>query len=309
MEAKVLSTKSDKLIVHKLALHQDLEAVCSDVLRLPLLSVKLQGYHNLFTRSFSFSEASKYFTEPPKLKLENALLNLINFDVSDLLYFKTTCELSVPICTTYLEECRIDDSHEKPDAIFLHKFLPTFVKFPSTARRELYLQNASKNCVKGSIDVLAGTLANGNKPCLEIKDGTQLMNIYLGSCAEAKSPRVRSRTKADEDLKMVYQPITEVCAVSELCTFGCKEVPLLNLLGSQHTIRPFLYFKHYDVLLTTETPVTYKDGSGNVDLYGLLLLKLLFMLDKYPFHKKCLETIEKTGWKTVVNQMHIPMSR
>ena len=97
---------------------------------------------------------------------------------------------------------------------------------------------------------------------------------------------------------MVYQPITEVCAVSELCTFACQEVPLpLILLGSRHTFRPFLYFWHYDALLITETPITYKDHSGTIHLHGLVFLKLLFMLDKHPFYKECLQQIEMTGWK------------
>ncbi len=65
---------------------------------------------------------------------------------------------------------------------------------------------------------------------------------FLGSISEAKNHLEDSRTRDDEDLKSVYQPITELCALSEVCTYpdDSKGIPLVNIFASRHTYyRPF----------------------------------------------------------------------
>ena len=93
---------------------------------------------------------------------------------------------------------------------------------------------------------------NGSKARIGVTVGKNklLKNIILRSICESKSFTVRlsghlpdSRTSVDEDLKSIYQPITEVCAVSELCRITCDEVPGVNIFGSRHTYRPFLFFR------------------------------------------------------------------
>lgn len=110
--------------------------------------------------------------------------------------------------------------------------------------REVYFRNTKcKNCVGGKIDVITGRPKNGSKARISVAVGkNKLENIYLGSVCEAKNFTVRffghlpdSRTSVDEDVKSIYQPITEVCAVSELCTITCDKVPVVNVFGSRHT--------------------------------------------------------------------------
>lgn len=115
--------------------------------------------------------------------------------------------------------------------------------------REVNFKNvAKKKCGRGHIDIVVGTLCNGNKPQVSVS-GTnrKLTKLYVATINEAKNYSVRqpgrlpdSRTRDDADLKSVYQPICELCAFSELCTFECNEVPLINIFGSRHTFRPFL---------------------------------------------------------------------
>ena len=49
----------------------------------------------------------------------------------------------------FLENVVIDDLYEKADAIFMQIFLPTFLKIPTMAGRNLHLKNVSIKCVKG----------------------------------------------------------------------------------------------------------------------------------------------------------------
>lgn len=76
---------------------------------------------------------------------------------------------------------------------------------------------------------------------------------FLGSISEAKNHLEDSRTRDDEDLKSVYQPITELCALSEVCMILRGYHWLTFLLAGIH----IGLFKEYDVLiLTTLTPIT-----------------------------------------------------
>lgn len=91
---------------------------------------------------------------------------------------------------------------------------------------------------------------------------SQLRNLYVVTINESNHVRQSghlpdSRTQPGLDLKALYQPATELISFSELCQFTCKCVPLINIFGSRHTFRPLLYLRDYDVLLTTETPITF----------------------------------------------------
>ena len=77
----------------------------------------------------------------------------------------------------------------------------------------------------------------------------------------------------------------ELMAVSEVCTFENTEVPLVNIFGNRHAFRPLLYFKKYDVLLTTPKPYMYVflDENKKIHFLGLAMLHILFTLHRYPF--------------------------
>ena len=86
-----------------------------------------------------------------------------------------------------------------------------------------------------------------------------------------------------DDLKALHQPITLLCSMSELCEAMDPSIPLIGLYGNRYSYRPLLYFREHDVLLTTSTPFTYFDSQQRIDLHGLVFLRVLAMLQDYPF--------------------------
>lgn len=50
-------------------------------------------------------------------------------------------------------------------------------------------------------------------------------------------------------------------------------------------------------MLITPTPFTYFDSKGQVDVHGIVLLRVLSMLQQYEFAKEKLDKLEKLGWK------------
>lgn len=78
-----------------------------------------------------------------------------------------------------------------------------------------------------------------------------------------------------------------------MCTYAedSDEVPLVCIFANRHTIRPFLYFHHYDVLLTTLKPVTFSPHRETVDIH------VLFLLDAHPFSAEILGRATKSKWK------------
>lgn len=97
----------------------------------------------------------------------------------------------------------------------------------------------------------------------------------------------------------MYQPITQILSLSEMCTYAedSDEVPLVCIFANRHTMRPFLYFHHYDVLLTTLKPVTFSPHQETVDIHGMILIKLLFLLDAHRFNAEILGRATKSKWK------------
>ena len=151
-----------------------------------------------------------------------------------------------------------------------------------------------KPCGRGKIDIVMGTLGNGNKPHVQVKESDKsITNVFVTSLQEAKKMFFKT---PEQDLKSIYQPICEGISFAELCTFPCAEVPLVIMLATRHVFRPFLYFKKHDVLLTVERPVTYFDGNS-VHLHGIVLLKLLFSLHEMKFKKSFFKNCPKTGWQ------------
>lgn len=131
-----------------------------------------------------------------------------------------------------------------------------------------------------------------------------MKNLYLVSISEGKStdtnllpiPTVTSDFTHDTDQNMsLVQPMLETMAISEVCEEESNNVPVINIFGNRENFRPLLYFKTYDVMLTTPKPFTYKYGK-EVCLYGLVLMHLLCGIHKYSFHTNELRRTKTTGW-------------
>ena len=75
--------------------------------------------------------------------------------------------------------------------------------------------------------------------------------MYCSAIIEAKSLNV-----AIAGAKQNFcQPISEILAMSQTCSFGNSDIPLVLLFGNRNRYRPLLYFNSHDVLLTTANPV------------------------------------------------------
>lgn len=111
-----------------------------------------------------------------------------------------------------------------------------------------------------------------------------------------------SRVSETEDLKALYQPIMELCALGELCQIQNDTVPIIGIYGSRYSYKPLLFFREHDVLYTTRTPFTYWDDKGQVDLHGLVFLRALAMLEQYPINVTYLTSGKKLGWKDARGQ-------
>lgn len=255
----------------------DLATVCSEVLRTELVRVELKGHEKLFKQSFNFSGASSFFTKGPQLIPGDALINLVPAFNSVMLELLVKATLG-PI-QQFLLNYTFENSPERMDVVFLQKFFGCFLDHPHASMREVYFSGVKKKPLgRGSIDVLAGKLCNDNKPQVQVKGRDQQMTkVFVWICTEAKHRSERlsanlpdSRLPQEQlDLKAFYQPIAILCSFSELCTLPNEEVPIVGLYASRYSYRPLLYFRKYDVLLTTATPFTYFDTEGRIDLHFL----------------------------------------
>ena len=73
-----------------------------------------------------------------------------------------------------------DSTVERQDQIFLQHFLSCFLKEPHVTLREIYFNGVkNKPLGQGKIDVIAGTLKNGNKPIIKIKGTDQQINQFF----------------------------------------------------------------------------------------------------------------------------------
>lgn len=189
--------------------------------------------------------------------------NYISFTASDHNVLDLQLQAFLGPLQLFMSTYVFDSSLEHVDAVFLAQFLTSFLTPPYASLRVKNTKNT--NCARGKIDVVVGQLCNGSKPQVNVVGtDSQIHKLYVATINEAKNYAVRqsgrlpdSRVPDETDLKTIYQPICELAAFSELCTFPCDEIPLINIFGSRYTFRPFLYFRKYDVLLTTSTPFTF----------------------------------------------------
>lgn len=102
-----------------------------------------------------------------------------------------------------------------------------------------------------------------------------------------------------EDSKKLLQPLVSLLAVAQKCTFSNICVPVIAIFGNRYKYRPLLYFKEYDVALTTPRTISLRTDD-TVDTYGLMFLHILFNLHDNPFKSSELNKLPKTGWTDIM---------
>lgn len=280
---------------------RDVSAVCVEVTKTPLYSVKLEGHEKLFREGFDISKASTFFTEPPTLKFEVNFDDLLDLQIADFNALVDDVKTRLSGTEIFLSLYDKLPAVEREVGCFYEKFLALFLDLPYITQRQVVFANVKSNLPHGSIDGLIGRCGNGNRPVACVKNSNEFSRIYIVATTEAKLD-VRlsgflpdSRTREDEDLKTAYQPIVQTCAFSEMCTFQDSRTPLICIYGDMNTFRPFLYFNKSDVLLTTQLPFTFNDGT--VHIHALALLALLFRMYNHPCKLSTSDEIRKCGWQ------------
>lgn len=198
----------------------------------------------------------------------------------------------------YLRDTEVDES---ASAKFLQEFLSLFVGGANVTMRELFFRNiASEKCVSGSIDVVVGKPTNGGKPVITFPEGASLQTIVLACVAEAK-PQLSgglpgSTLSPGLELLAIYQPMLQLCAISEMCKFTKRNIPVISFYGSHQSLRPFIYFREYDVMLSTVTALNIQNSNSSF-MHSVAFVKLMFMISNFNFTENKLRLTPKTGWK------------
>ena len=111
---------------------------------------------------------------------------------------------------------------------------------------------------------------------------TKSRSLTLCGCSvhrSKKTPTVSlSRQNVPTDNKYpeitkVVQPVIELLAYSELA-YKCKK-PKVLFFANRKLVRPFIYFRDADVLLTIQTPIPFLSSENSINIEGIVLMSLL----------------------------------
>ena len=85
-----------------------------------------------------------------------------------------------------------------------------------------------------------------------------------------------------------------------MAKFTNNAVPIVNIMANRTAFRPFIYFNHQDVLLSTPKAVPFRRDVNTIDIQGLLLLFVVLRLHKtssITFNMNAIKGKVKTGWR------------
>lgn len=130
-------------------------------------------------------------------------------------------------------------------------------------------------------------LSNVNKPSIEFIQG-QRVDLFLGCLGEAKASDIsvdsaRNSKRTELQLEDTIQPMTEVMAVAQVARFANDAVLIVNIMANKTAFRPFIYFKHEDVLISTPKVDPLRRGPNKIDIQGLLLFFVVLRLNRNLF--------------------------
>ena len=108
------------------------------------------------------------------------------------------------------------------------------------------------------------------------------------------------------DSGSTLQPIVQLLSVSQLPGFKKQEICLL-FYGTRQYLRPYIYYRSQDILLTTPMALQWKKETG-LDLYGttfvaaLLARKVVAGSGEYLLRKK---SFPPTGFKKAMEDAKV----
>ena len=264
---------------------------------------------------FSSHTSFKYASTVIKYELSDTkcgLFEFASFNMDATQLFTNIAPLLSIISTCNLPS----NSIESADVMMFENILTALQNHPSnstdkidiTVYNELELENATKKqLLGGKLDIVLAQSKNG-LPSLEVQEPGQRKRLsvsamYCTAIVEAKQPSVPSSGYTENDFQPFCQPIIEILAMSQACSFENNSIPLVLVYGSRYRFRPLLYFNYEDVLLTTSHAIPYisPDGEG-VSLQGMFLLFLLCYKNLVEFNAAEIAKLPRTGWKDAISK-------
>lgn len=129
----------------------------------------------------------------------------------------------------------------------------------------------------GTLDLLVGIKATENDMfdgfVTITHDTTTATTLSGGALAETKGEGKALSRKVPSDghaLQAVVQPVVQILSVAQVC----GNDPVLLFFGTHYRIRPFIYYKSVDILLTTRRDFQWKMVEG-LDIGGTCAVALL----------------------------------
>ena len=98
--------------------------------------------------------------------------------------------------------------------------------------------------------------------------------------ARAQNTKKKTFDIPFDNLKAVLQPMLELMALAQVAQFRNNAVPMVNILANRTAFRPFIYFRHEDVMIMTPKAVPFRRDANTINIQGLLLLFLVLRLHK-----------------------------
>ena len=158
---------------------RDVSAICVEVTKTPLYSVKLEGHEKLFREGFDISKASTFFTELPTLKFEVNFDDLLDLQIADFNAFIDDVNARLSGAEIFLSLYDKLPVLEKEVDYFYEKFLALSLELPYITQRQVVFANVKSNLPHGSIDGLIGRCGNGNRLVLCVKNSNDFQGYTL----------------------------------------------------------------------------------------------------------------------------------
>jgi hypothetical protein len=277
--------------------------------------IKLGKNEQSFTKHISFKEAAKILPPPVMVVGNERLKDFARIDsdkLGDMFDLTSASLIGGILQIKFSDALEYSDKGElMTDKPYLEMLLLKFMPLPNVVYKEIHLAyKTADNVFGGSLDVVVGSKSNGNRPHISIANKD--VSVYLGTLCESKSSmsglmkasNVRKSGNMD-DLKTLNQPMLELLAFAQKTNFPSSKVPLLLIYGNRFMFRPLLYFKKYDVMLTTPCVIQHRINQHTMYRLGLALLFTLLNChhtDVILFHKDVLRTKDKTGFKLALKK-------
>lgn len=182
----------------------------------------------------------------------------------------------------------------------------------------MFVPPTSDRGLRGKIDLVIGTTNENSGAELTINHNKEavayLSDTKFSETKQDGKPLATAKARADKTCILTdAQPVLVVLSVSQVQN---SQEPCLLFYGSRSHIRPFLYFRSLDILLSTSHEFLWKDNDI-IDIGGVCVVAMLLRAERalkyHPseffacFFDMC--KYPKTGFMNAMTQSSIDLSQ